>query len=275
VGRWGFGPGRAAQVFAVANLAFLGGDILLAHAANAFARKEEWIPLVFSAIAPLALLPGAVRGGTSRRLRPLSLIVGGLAVMLGVVGMLYHLQSGFFAEQTLRGLVYAAPFTAPLAYVGLGLLVLLSELEEPATVAWSRWVVFLALGGFVGNFALSTLDHAQNGFFSRSEWIAVAASGWGIGFLSVSLARPWDVKFQHICLAVLGGEVLVGLSGFGLHLHGNLLRSGPSLAYKMIYGAPVFAPLLFVDLALLGGIGIWGLLGSRGAQRAPTAALEA
>jgi len=44
-------PRRAAHVFAVANIAFLGVDISLAHMENAFARRLESAPIVFSAVA--------------------------------------------------------------------------------------------------------------------------------------------------------------------------------------------------------------------------------
>jgi len=42
---------------------------------------------------------------------------------------------------------------------------------------WPLWAIFLALGGFVGNFTFSVTDHAQNGFYHSSEWIPVCSSG--------------------------------------------------------------------------------------------------
>ena len=41
-------PMRLAHAFVVANIAFLGGDIVIAHVANAYARPMEWAPIVFS-----------------------------------------------------------------------------------------------------------------------------------------------------------------------------------------------------------------------------------
>ena len=95
---------------------------------------------------------------------------------VGLAGLLFHLDSVFFEEQTLRNLVYTAPFAAPLAYTGLGFLVLLSRMVDADDPEWAGWVVVLAAGGWAGNFVLTLADHAQNGFFHPTEWIGVVAS---------------------------------------------------------------------------------------------------
>ena len=82
------------------------------------------------------------------------------------------------------------PFAAPLAYTGLGLLLLLDRMVDAADLDWARWVVLLALGGFVGNFVLTLADHAQNGFFHPSEWIGVVAGAVAGGFLPRRGGRP-------------------------------------------------------------------------------------
>ena len=77
-----------------------------------------------------------------------------------------HLDSRFFHERTIKSLVYAAPFAAPLAYTGLGLLLIMNRMVDPKSEEWPRWVLLLGLGGVVGNFIFSLTDHAQNGFFT-------------------------------------------------------------------------------------------------------------
>ena len=48
------------ELFVLANLAFLGVDIYVAHSINDFANPLEWVPLVFSVVAtPLLALPTA------------------------------------------------------------------------------------------------------------------------------------------------------------------------------------------------------------------------
>ena len=55
-------------------------------------------------------------------------------------------------------------------------------------------------------------------------------------------------------------QVAVGLLGFFLHARGNLGHTNATLWDSFIYGAPIFAPLLFADLALLGVLGLWAQL---------------
>ena len=111
-------------------------------------------------------------------------MVGWSAILIGLTGVVLHLDSAFFYERTIRSLTYSAPFAAPLAYTGRGFLLVLNRLEEPNSEEWARWVLFMALGGFIGNFIFSLTDHAGNGFFERLEWVPVGASAIAVGFLA-------------------------------------------------------------------------------------------
>ncbi len=254
--------------FALVNLAFLGLDIWIAHQANAFERRVEWLPVVFSVVAPLLLAPLVLREQQGIRRGALGLVVGASAILVGLFGMLFHLESGFFAEQTLHGLVYAAPFVAPLSYVGIGLLLVLNRVEPTETVEWARWVLFLTAAGFVGNIGLSLLDHAQNGFYRSTEWLSVAGSAFGTSFLACVVARPEARALRRACAWVMGVEALLGLLGFALHLHADLvLRPGGDLRDRLVYGAPAFAPLLFTNLAGLAALGLWSLERAIAAER--------
>ncbi|EPX60879.1 hypothetical protein D187_001531 [Cystobacter fuscus DSM 2262] len=257
-------PFLAARAFALGNLAFLGVDILLAHAANDFALAAEWVPVAFSIVAPLLLLPGLVSERLWARTRAVDVAVALGSIGVGVVGMILHLHSAFFERQSLHDLVYTAPFVAPLSYVGLGLLVLLDRMEEPTGPAWASWVVMLALGGSVGNLGLSLLDHAQNGFFSATEWIPVVTAAFGTSFLLVAMLRPAR-GFLWLTLGMMGVQSAVGVLGFALHVLANLRNTNVPLWDQLIFGAPIFAPLLFADISVLAAIGMWGLL--RGASQ--------
>ena len=100
--------------------------------------------------------------------RDVGYLVGWLSVLVGFGGVLYHLESRFFLDRTLKSLTYAAPFAAPLAYTGLGFLLLMNRMVAARSAEWARWVILLALGGFFGNFVLSLTDHASNGFFASN-----------------------------------------------------------------------------------------------------------
>ena len=253
-------PGIVLEIFVLLNLGFLTFDIYLAHSVNGFRQRAEYVPLYFSALAPVLLLAGLA----FQRKRPLMWkaighVVGWSAILIGLTGVILHLDSSFFYERTIRSLTYSAPFAAPLAYAGLGFLILLNRLQDPASEEWARWVLFLALGGFIGNFVFSLTDHAGNGFFDPLEWVPVGASALAVGFLATPLLLRVSREFLALCAVVLLVEAGVGAWGFVLHAQRNL--AGPSIhAFdNFIYGAPPLAPLLFPNLVALGLLALWRL----------------
>jgi hypothetical protein len=170
-----------------------------------------------------------------------------------------HLDSRFFQERTLASLVYAAPFAAPLAYTGIGLLIILNRMVDAESAEWAYWVLLLALGGFVGNFIFSVTDHAQNGFFHPTETIPVIGSAFAVGFLTVPFLVRVGWPYLMLCAAVLVVQVGIGLLGFYYHLRADLNGPAPTLLDNIVYGAPVLAPLLFPNLTILAFLGLWGL----------------
>jgi len=252
-------PARCLEWFVVANLAFLGVDIFVAHTENAFRDSAEWVPVIFSALAPLLLLPGATHVGPPRVVRVLDLAVGASAIAVGVLGMVFHLRSAFFLERTLQSLVYSAPFIAPLSYVGVGLLLLLVRLEPSSSRDFGAWILLLALGGFAGNLGLSLFDHAQNDFHSPLEWIPVFAAAFACSFYLVALVGRERLMLRW-SFGVCAVEAVVGVAGFALHVVEDAHKPAQSLAARFVHGAPAFAPLLFADLALLAAIGLWSML---------------
>lgn len=271
-GRWSH-PLPWVELFALSNIAFLAVDIFVAHSINAFDNPAEWAPMVFSVAAtPLLALATLLDGLTPspfrsteavpfrrRVARWLGLAVGWGAVGVGIAGLLFHLDSQFFEEQTLKNLVYTAPFVAPLAYTGVGLLILLNRMVDARGVEWGRWVLLLALGGFIGNFVLTLADHAQNGFHHPTEWLAVGVAAFGVGGLFAVLLIFDNRPLLWLCAGLMLLEVAIGVLGAFYHAQGNLARPAPSLWEKFLYGAPAFAPLLFPDLALLATLALWAL----------------
>lgn len=258
--RWWREPELWVEAFAIVNIGFLTFDIYLAHSVNQFRNRAEYIPLWFSAIAPLVLVV-ALTQRTHRRIfwKILGHVVGWSAIVVGLTGMILHLESSFFYERTVRSLTYSAPFAAPLAYTGLGFLLVMNRMVDSKSVEWARWLLLFTAGGFVGNFVFSLADHAQNGFFYSVEWVPVAASAVAIGFLCVPVVMRVSRTFIHVCAAVLILEAFVGLWGFLLHTMDNLRGPSVHAFSNFIYGAPPMAPLLFPNLMVLGMIGLWQL----------------
>lgn len=261
---WIFDLELLLELFVAMNLAILAGDIVLAHSVNQFRKAAEYIPLYFSAGAPVFLLVVVLvrwKWGFRAAWRDMGFLVAWLAILVGLGGVLYHLGSSFFIERTVRSLTYAAPFAAPLAYTGLGFLLLANRMVAPRTIEWARWVILLATGGFFGNFVLCLTDHATNGFFLKTEWIPVLSSALATGFLIIPVVMPVTRRFLDLCLVVLGLQALVGLIGFWFHLRMNTYAPGTSLFERTVYGAPPMAPLLFPNLVGLALIGLWELGG--------------
>lgn len=250
------------EVFVVFNFAGLIGDIYLAHSENAFRRSSEYIPLVFSVAAAGvlgAILPLRLRPRLAPVWRDVGYLVGWASVGVGLAGVVLHLDSGFFYERTIRSLTYAAPFAAPLAYAGLGLLVIANRMIEPDTIEWPRWILLLALGGFVGNFVFSLTDHAMNGFFNPLEWAPVVSSAFAVAFLLVPFLMQVRRPFLGLCGIVLLVQGLVGALGFVLHVRADVRGVAPALFERVTTGAPLFAPLLFPNLVILALIALWVL----------------
>ncbi|MFZ0301192.1 MAG: hypothetical protein WAL75_00845 [Terracidiphilus sp.] len=251
------------EMFVTVNLGILAADIYLAHSVNNFEKAAEYIPLYFSIGAPLVLCIVIVLRWIWRLEAPwrdVGDLIGWVSILVGLAGVLFHLESRFFLDRTLKSLTYAAPFAAPLAYTGLGFLLLVNRMVVARSAEWARWIIFLALGGFFGNFVLSLTDHASNGFFANSEWIPVFSSALATGFLIVPLLLPVARRYLDLCLLVMFVQALVGVLGFWFHMRANLVEPGHDLFDKLVNGAPPMAPLLFPNLVGLALIGMWSLI---------------
>jgi len=259
---WWTRPWFLVEAFATVNIGFMTVDIYMAHSVNDFRRLPEYIPLFFSVIAPLILLVGlGLRSRWKAAWIDLGYLVGWGAILVGLTGVILHLDSSFFYERTIKSLTYSAPFAAPLAYTGLGFLIVLNRMVDPDSMEWAQWVLLFALGGFIGNFIFSVTDHAENGFFYPLEWVAVWASAIAVGFLVTPLLMRVSRRFISWCGAILLAEAGVGFWGFLLHVERNLHGPSTLLFKNFIYGAAPLAPLLFPNLMVLGMIALWRLRG--------------
>ena len=105
---------------------------------------------------------------------------------------------------------------------------------------------------------LTLADHAQNGFFRPSEWIGVVAGAMGCRLSDAMVVVPENRAAAGHEPGAHGDSGWGRLLGFYLHTPHNWNRQTGSLWDTFLYGAPLFAPLLFADLALLAMLGLWG-----------------
>ncbi len=244
------------ELFLAANLTFLALDIFFAHSVNSFREPVEWLPLVFSLAGGGMLF--VLFAGPGRGSRVSQLVGGGIgiaSILVGLAGVVYHLESPFLRGLTPDSFVYAAPFAAPLSYAGVGGLLLLNRARRLPDEVWNRWVIRFAAAGFAGNFVLALLDHEQNGFSFWTEWIPVAAAALAFTTLA-AIGFGERAGLERFAATLLAVQVGVALLGFALHLRAGLGASFESAFEVFVHGAPPFAPLLFADLALLGAIGL-------------------
>ena len=106
------------EAFVVFNFLCLTGDITLAHSENHFRVRAEYLPLWFSLVAAVLLsvaFLARLRRNWQAAWTDLGHLVGWASIAVGTAGVVYHLDSQFFYQRTLKSLTYAAPFAAPAA----------------------------------------------------------------------------------------------------------------------------------------------------------------
>jgi hypothetical protein len=70
--------------------------------------------------------------------------------------------------------------------------------------------------------------------------------------LYLSIARDWSHGDQLTYFWTMVAAIIVGVLGFAFHLAKDLTDTGQISLERILVFAPVFAPLLFCDLGILG-----------------------
>lgn len=235
-------------------------DVLIAHALNRFFPVYEWIPIVFSPFAAVSaiLLFIAPKPGISKFFNLFTNFAG---VVIGILGFGFHLQ-GASAGSTVSfaGLTGGNPVFAPLAFVALGSIGLLTTIDDhPNSRTYNltqktRWLLLATSFWFLATALVAYFDHARLGFTNYFTWIPVYV---GIFAAVVLLLQAYSHPEQGLSI-LLGTTMflsfIVGLLGFAFHLSADLAGRGSIQWSRVFYQAPGLVPLLFCDL------GIWGVL---------------
>ncbi len=114
-----------------------------------------------------------------------------------------------------------------------------------------QMIVATILAVFLSGFE-SWYSHYKNNFRYRIQWSPVVITPL---LMATGVAALFRVRVAHTALpAVSALAVLDGTVGFGFHVRGTLRRAGgrKKLLYNVIYGPPIFAPLLFAASGSLG-----------------------
>lgn len=263
-----------------------GFEAYVQHQRGAFKSWLMWTPVWLTPPTVLAAVAAIFSRSAARRLLPALSIV---ALVDGIVGFIYHLKGirdlpgGFKLGQ--YNIVMGPPIFAPLLVCTVGFAGFLSGLLRRETyqplketdglsrtrslllaVVPRRFKDRVAHGRFQRWLAIATavfgilaggeayFEHLRGSFNQRIMWTPVWITP------PMVIAAIGAVMSKRVATMVLPvtsiGAFLDGLLGFVLHLRGIQAMPGGfrNLRFNITMGPPLFAPLLFTMVGLLGFI---------------------
>jgi len=236
------------------NFLLTGVDVLMAHSQNNFFRWEL-IPLIFSPLAVLSILAQLIFRANIVVKRTFQTVMW-LGVLVGVAGTIFHLAGNATSNQETfyRLLIEGSPVAAPIAFAGIASYALVGE-HYQGTTRRSKLLILVGLG-FLGAVVAAFLDHARLEFIPSYTLIPIVSgtlAALSCFYLAYSKANTTET---YIYLSILALNMAVGLLGFGFHVLGDLAGTQSIIWARFLYRDPLLGPLLFCNLALLGGLSI-------------------
>ena len=128
-----------------------------------------------------------------------------------------------------------------------------STLEQDIREGYfQRWMALAtAIAAFFSGFE-ALYSHYKNNFTYRMEWTPILLTP---ALIIAGLGSIWSRSIARVLLPLTSALALLnGMIGFFYHLRGVLRRPGGLKLplYNIIYGPPLFAPLLFAATGFLG-----------------------
>jgi len=267
-------------IMAAVNLLFLALDIYLAHNLNGTIRFREWIPIIFGGIAGLLLIiSGLIAMRWRRTASIIATIVLFVSILVGLLGAYFHVvrairpAAPLAAKVTISLLVWAPPIVGPLIFSLVGLWgISAAWVERPPDSGrlqfWGETVVdlpfsetraylFMVSLGTLATLLSSVLDHARAQFDNPWLWppVVVGIFAAVVGFSLAVIDRPkaTDVAIYVAAMVLL---IVVGMTGFILHILFDLTAQNAIVFERFLRGAPFLAPMLFANMGMLGLISI-------------------
>lgn len=265
-----------------------GLEVTYSHYRAGFGRKVMYTPVIFSG----ALMAAGIAGFFSRRAaRTVLPAISAITLADGAIGFFYHAQGIQRKPGGWRipivNIVMGPPIFAPVlfgvsAYLGVvasflrrdnegggGLILLPAHRQH-----WARrltgkdesisWVQDIREGRFQKHMIVATIvsaffsgfeawySHYKNNFQYKVQWTPLIVTPMLMAAGAHSLKHP---RSAQTWLPVMSGlAILNGSIGFFYHARGVMRRPGglKKPIYNVIYGPPIFAPLLFAACGFLG-----------------------
>jgi hypothetical protein len=259
-----------------------GLEVAYEHYKGSYGQRVMYTPVVLSG----ALAGAGVWGFFNRwAARTVLRLVSVVTLLDSVIGLFFHVRGiqrkpgGW--RLPVANIVMGPPVFAPLlfgitAYLGLIASFLRRE-EDPHGVnaLSSGWSADIREGRFQEHLAVVTLlstffsgfealySHYKNNFRYKAQWTPVIIAPLLMGAAALSIRRP---KAARTLLPVMSALAIAdGAIGFFYHARGVLRRPGGRklILYNILYGPPLFAPLLF---AACGAVGLLASLMRRERQ---------
>ncbi len=278
-------------LMAAINELFLAIDIYLAHNLNGTILLREWIPIVFGLVAGAFLL---FAGLIAMRWRQTAAIIASLvligSIIVGLLGAYFHIVRAIRPDAplgdvvTIPLLIWAPPIVGPLIFSLVGLWgVSAAWIEKPSDSGtlrlWgdtrlrlpfskTRAFLFMVSAGVLATLLSSVLDHGRAQFDNPWLWppVAIGIFATVVAFGLAVIDRPTrgDIAIYLVGMVLL---VLIGVTGFVLHVRFDLTTQNIIVVERFLRGAPFLAPMLFANMGLVGLITLLDPVEIRGLER--------
>ncbi len=268
--------------------ALSGIEVTYEHYRGSYSRRVMYTPVILSVV----LAAGGLAGFLSKRaargvLRAIAVVTLGDSVL----GFYFHVRGIHRKPGGWRlpivNMVMGPPVFAPLlfgvsAYLGfLASFLRRGELDGnrllPRPAHARHWATFgtgehepiswtqdVREGRFQKQMAIATVisaffsgfeawySHYKNNFRYKAQWTPVIVAPM---LMAAGIGAAQSRRVAHTWLPAISAVAIVdGTVGFGYHVRGVLRRPGglKKPIYNIIYGPPIFAPLLFAASGFLG-----------------------
>ncbi len=277
---------RSLSALAGASSILAGAEVAYEHYKGSYGQQIMYTPVALGGAMTMAGIWGAF---SPRAAQTVLRLTSAITLLDGLVGFCFHVRG--IARKPggwrlpVANIIMGPPIFAPLlfgvsAYLGLIASFLRPEesapmiLRSPAArvlslssaqiAAQHPWTMGLREGRFQKHLAMATIagtfcsgaealySHYKNNFRYLAQWtpivitpLLMGAAGGAI--VSPKIARTWLPAMS--VLAIADGAV-----GFFYHARGVLRRPGgmQKPIYNLLYGPPIFAPLLFAACGTIG-----------------------
>ena len=273
---------RSLSALAGASSVLAGSEAAYEHYRGSYGQRIMYTPVVLGGAMTIAGICGAF---SPRAARTLLRWTSAITLIDGLVGFFFHVRGiqrkpgGW--RLPIANIIMGPPIFAPLlfgvsAYLGLIASFLAPEESEPIDISSTKdralsllssehpWTIGLREGRFQKHLAAATMvgtfcsgaealySHYKNNFRYGAQWTPIIIAPLLMGAAASSMRSP---KAAHTGLPIISTVAIIdGGIGFFYHVRGVLRRPGgmKKPLYNVLYGPPVFAPLLFAACGTIG-----------------------